>query len=206
MESLWDSRQPRSGLLFAKADTLLRRLLFSAVVISAPLNRSMKLMSNPESFWNAMFGASSDQTPGIPLGMRLLRKRGRPLLLLPCHAAAAVACLDLYPAQSGRARMARALLRALLKIGLPFGTEKIEVSVSAESPLVKFLCPLGQGLGSGTRLRDEAATGQAPAATLPGIPTLGILAGNPANDTQRFLVLIFDAQQKPIAVVKTGLS
>jgi len=102
--------------------------------------------------------------------------------------------------------MARALLRAFLKMGLPFGTEKIEVSVSVESPFVKFLCSLGQSLGSGTPLRNQAAAGQAPATTLPGVPTLGILAGNPANDTQRFLVLIFGAQQKPVAVVKTGLS
>src|SRR5260370_10626988 len=138
--------------------------------------------------------------------MRLLRTRGRPLLLLPCHAGAAVACLDLYPAQSGRVRMVRAHVRTVLKMALPFGTEKIEASVSAESPFVKFLCSLGRGLDSGTRFRDEAAAAQAPATTWPRVPTLGILAGNPANDTQRFLVLIFDAQQKPIAVVKTGLS
>jgi len=163
-------------------------------------------MPSPPSFWNELFGPSMDQAPGFPVGMRLLRKRGRPLLLLPCEAGAAVACLDLYPAQSGRARIARGLLRVLLKMGLPFGTEKIAVSVLAESPFVEFVCSLGQGLGGGTRLRNEVVMGQSPAVSLSGVPTLGILAGNPANDTQRFLVLIFDAQQKPVAVVKTGLS
>jgi hypothetical protein len=102
--------------------------------------------------------------------------------------------------------MVRALLRALLKMGLPFGTEKIAVSVSPESPFVEFLCSFGPSSGGGTPPPLAAPKAFGAAATLPGIPTLGILAGNPANDTQRFLVLIFDTQQKPIAVVKTGLS
>jgi hypothetical protein len=33
-----------------------------------------------------------------------------------------------------------------------------------------------------------------------------VLAGNPAGDTQRFLVVVFNASQRPVAVVKTGLS
>src|SRR6266849_2547247 len=126
----------------------------------------MSLMHAPQAFWNELLGPSAGQAPGGGVDMRLLRKRGRPLLVLPCQTRAAVACLDLYPAQSGRARMARALLRAFLKMGLPFGTEKIEVSVSVESPFVKFLCSLGQSLGSGTPLRNQAAAGQAPATTL----------------------------------------
>jgi hypothetical protein len=37
-------------------------------------------------------------------------------------------------------------------------------------------------------------------------PTLGILAGNPASPCQRFMILLFNQQLKPVAVVKTGLS
>jgi hypothetical protein len=37
-------------------------------------------------------------------------------------------------------------------------------------------------------------------------PTFGILAGNPARPSQRFMILLFDQQQQPVAVVKTGLN
>ena len=35
---------------------------------------------------------------------------------------------------------------------------------------------------------------------------MGILAGNPGSEGQRFLLLVFDASQRPVAVVKAGLS
>jgi hypothetical protein len=38
------------------------------------------------------------------------------------------------------------------------------------------------------------------------LPTLGIFAGNPASDGQRFLLLVFNSRQTPVAVVKAGLS
>src|ERR1051325_7159045 len=41
------------------------------------------------------------------LHMRLVRKHGRPLLLLPCQRRAAAACLGLYPAPTLRARIGR---------------------------------------------------------------------------------------------------
>jgi hypothetical protein len=39
-----------------------------------------------------------------------------------------------------------------------------------------------------------------------GLPVAGILAGNPMSEGQRLLVLAFDARQRPVVVVKAGLS
>ena len=38
------------------------------------------------------------------------------------------------------------------------------------------------------------------------LPVFGILAGNPMSEGQRLLLLVFDPRQRPVAVVKAGLS
>src|ERR1043165_1593238 len=80
-------------------------------------------MPAEQNFWDGLFGAKPGPSDGVRVEMRLLKKHGRPLLLLPCHPRAAVATLSLYPAQTPRARAARALLSGLLRFSAPYGTE-----------------------------------------------------------------------------------
>jgi hypothetical protein len=143
-------------------------------------------MTSPPNFWMHLFPAR-DAADGVRVEMRVVSKRGRPFLLLPCERRAAVAALSLYPAQTPRARAARTALSWLVRAAVPLGTKKVGFVVSPDDAFVQFL-------GS---LADEPKR---------GLPTLGILAGNPASDGQRFLVLVFDASQTPVAVVKAGLS
>jgi hypothetical protein len=144
-------------------------------------------MSNPNNFWEDLFATGEGDARGQRVELRMLRKQGRPFLLLPCQPSPAAAALDLYPAQTPRARAARTVLRWLLRAAAPFGTEKLAFRISADDPFVKFLSALaGEQAGR--------------------LPTLGVLAGNPASDGQRFMVLVFDAHQKPVAVAKAGLS
>ncbi|MGA2865996.1 MAG: hypothetical protein ABSF95_16100 [Verrucomicrobiota bacterium] len=142
-------------------------------------------MAGAEGFWNELFGAGGG--PGAAVHLRLLRKQGQPFLALPAGGRAAAAALGLYPAQTGRARAARAVLRWLLLAGAAVGTESISLRVSPGDPFAEFLCSLA-GAGRGA------------------VPGFGILAGNPASPGQRFIVLVFDAHQRPVAVVKAGLS
>jgi hypothetical protein len=142
-------------------------------------------MPTPQNSWEALFAAPESQEPAFRLKMRLVRKAGRPFLLLPGQPRPAAATMDLYPAQTSRARVARALFRCLLRASLPLGTETVSLAISPGDAFVKFLSSL-----AGER----------------GLPVLGILAGNPASDGQRFLLLVFDASQRPVAVVKAGLS
>ena len=141
----------------------------------------------PRNSWEDLFAPPERPDQSVRLEMRLLRKGGRPFLLLPCQPRAAAATLDLYPAQTPRARAARSILRCLLRAALPLGTQSIFLSLSPADPFVKFL--------------SSFAGDPAPAA-----PPLGILAGNPMTDGQRFLLLVFDAAKKPVAVVKAGLT
>ncbi len=145
------------------------------------------MMPTPQNFWEALFTAPAPPGQGLRVEMRLLKKRGRPFLLLPGQPRPAAATMDLYPAQTGRARAARTLLRWLLRVSLPLGTEKVSLAVSPDDPFFRFLSSLAGEPG-------------------PGLPALGILAGNPGNAGQRFLLLVFDGNQRPVAVVKAGLS
>jgi hypothetical protein len=137
--------------------------------------------------WEDLFAAPEGREQAVRIKMRLVKKAGRPFLLLPVQPRPAAAIMNLYPAQSGRARIARALLRCLLRASLPLGTETISLAIAPGDAFVKFLWSLAGEQGQGA-------------------PVLGILAGNPASDGQRFLLLVFDASQRPVAVVKAGLS
>ena len=115
----------------------------------------------------------------------MVRRAGHPFLLLPRHPREAVATLSLYAPQTARARLAQALLRWAIKLSAPFPGESIRLEVSPKAPFVEFLSSLideGKPLG------------------------YGILAGNPASPGQRFLVLCFNAEHRPFALVKAGLT
>jgi hypothetical protein len=140
-----------------------------------------------QNFWEALFPAQADLGQAVGIQMRLLNKGGRPFLLLPGQSRPAAATMDLYPAQTGRARVARSVLRWLLRASLAPGSERVSLVVASGDPFAAFLSSLA---GEPRR----------------GLPVLGILAGNPMSEGQRLLVLVFDARQEPVAVVKAGLS
>ena len=141
----------------------------------------------PQNFWEALFTAPAAPGQAVRVELRLLRRRGRPFLLLPRQPGPASATLDLYPAQTSRARAVRTLLRCLLRVSLPLGMERVSLVLSPADQFVKFLSSL---------------TGE----PREGLPVVGILAGNPMSEGQRLLVLAFDARQQAVAVVKAGLS
>jgi hypothetical protein len=144
-------------------------------------------MHPPQNFWEGLFTGSAESAQGVRVEMRLLRRRGRPFLLLPGQARPAATTMELYPAQTCRARAAKTLLRWLCRASLPLGAGRVFLAVSPADPFVKFLASL----------TPEPAV---------RLPTLGILAGNPMSEGQRLLLLVFDARQRPVAVVKAGLS
>jgi hypothetical protein len=137
------------------------------------------------TIWEQLFGPSPEE--GATVRLRVLRKHGRPFLALPSRARAAAAAVDLYPAQTGRARAARTLLRCLLRAGAPVGTQSVTLTIPPGDAFTQFLCSL---------------TG----AARPAPPEFGILAGNPGSPGRRFVVVVFDARQRPVAVAKAGLS
>jgi hypothetical protein len=152
----------------------------------------------PPSFWEGLFPTPAEPGQGVRVTMRLLKKGGRPFLLLPALPRPAAATMDLYPAQTSRARAAGMLLRCLLRLSLPIGTERVSLTVYPEDPFARLL----QSLATDTTSQRNSAGNSGS----PSLPTLGMLAGNPGSAGQRFLLLVFDGHQRPVAVVKAGLS
>ncbi len=144
------------------------------------------MTQSPVYTWSDLFAAESGEPTALVQAL-VVRKRGRPLLALPADKAAATAALDLYPAQTARARAARAMLRLLLKAGAPVLRHKVSFSVAPQEEFAKFLATQA-GIPPGE------------------VPLFAVLAGNPAAKGQRFMVLLFNPDKKPVAVVKTGLS
>lgn len=115
---------------------------------------------------------------------QLLKRNGTPLLYLPLDSAAALAGVELYPAQSRKARLLKAGARLMLKA-------KLRVGQLATEPLFPASPILDQ-------LFVDLAGSEHPA--------VAILAGNPNSKGRRFVCLIMDEKAEPKAVVKIGLS
>ena len=129
-------------------------------------------MNLPE--WRELFG---DGEAGRE--MRVVRKRGEVLLLLPTSAAAD--CLDLYPAQTVKARIARALLRAAIRLPV---LARVRLPFSEATPFAAFL----RGFA-----RDH-------------FPSFGVLLGNPRVAGRRWIFLCLHRDGRPALVVKAGVS
>src|SRR5262245_60679617 len=126
-------------------------------------------------------GEASPGSAGTEVTLRVIKRAGQPFLLLPGRPREAVATLSLYAPQTTRARAACALLRWCLELAAPWPGQRIRLNIQPNAPFCQFL------------------------ASLPGadsVPRFGILTGNAASPGQRFLLLCFGADHRPIAVVK----
>ncbi len=143
-------------------------------------------MNTELNFLTSLFRGNAQSGRGFGVTLRLLKRAGRPFLLLPREPRAAVGTLALYAPQSAHAKAARAVLLWAIGLRLPWLGETICFEMLPEAPFVRFLSSLHG------------------AATAP--PRFGILAGNPASPGQRFLLLCCNAEGEPVAVVKAALT
>lgn len=126
--------------------------------------------------WNALFGEGEGT-----ITMWLVRKCGEALLLLPASAPHAASCLDLYPAQTVKARIARGVLRAVLRLPV---LARVRLPFSETTPFAVFL----RGFA-----RDH-------------FPSFGALLGNPRAAGRRWIFLCLHRDARPALVVKAGVS
>jgi hypothetical protein len=116
---------------------------------------------------------------------RILKKVGVPLLYVPQHPKAALETLNLYPAQRGKARLAKRLCQWAvgLRVPLPFG--------KSEAPVVPLDCIQWSDTSEAERITDEPVY-------------WGVFTGNPSAPGRRFLYLVFNAQGAPLYLIKAG--
>ena len=131
----------------------------------------------------------------------VLYKGTEPLLVLPRKAGLARRGLDLYPAQSRLARLARWTWRQTLRFGYAPGARNQELCLSLADSFARFL-----GTVASVPNTDRAASqGAAAQRSSPAVPEFALLAGNPHAPGRRFLLLVFDQAGRPAAVVKAGV-
>jgi hypothetical protein len=135
--------------------------------------------------WKELFTAPDGKSDTQRETFFLLRKRQQPWLLLPSARAAAVGSLELYPAQSLKAKLAKAALKTALCCRWYPGAERLWLPRDPTTPWEQFL--------------QKVAGGKS-------CPPIASLAGNPASDGQRLIFLGFDKHHRPAWVVKVGLS
>ena len=134
------------------------------------------------SDWRTLFSAPTDGE-GPCISLRILRRHGDDLLVLPRQAGLAAEALTLYAAQTRTARWAKALLHAVLAAGLPVPLTQVELKIALGDPLLAWL---------------QKLTGETT------VPEFAILAGNPFARGRRFIILVFQAG-RPAFVVKLGV-
>ena len=131
------------------------------------------------SDWRALFSASTGDDDQR-MSLRVLRRHGHDLLLLPEPALLAAEALTLYAAQTSLARLEKSILRTALAVGLPMPLAQTEIEIAQTDPLLAWL----------RELTNET--------------TFAILAGNPLARGRRFIVLAFQAE-RPAFVIKLGI-
>ncbi len=119
------------------------------------------------------------------MSFHVVSRGGKPFLFLPSDNRAATTALEIYPAQSMKARLAKAALGVMLRLGLRFGLGKISLAISNTDPFAAFL--------------------RAAARVEPGEPfSFAVLTGNPSAPGRRHVFLLFNSASEPVAVVKAG--
>lgn len=134
--------------------------------------------------WLELFSAGPDE-PKTTVRLRVLHRSGKPFLYVPTHNRAAARALDLYPAQTWKARLAKACWQT-----------GFQLNPRQRGGGEPFLLP-----PQNIFLTSLARTAGLPAGK---IPEFAVLAGNPNAPGRRFIFLLFDAEANPVAVVKAG--
>ncbi len=99
-------------------------------------------MDTELNFLTSLFSGNAQSARGFEVSLRLLRRAGRPFLLLPSEPREAITTLALYAPQTTRAQVARAVLRWPIRFSSPWPGQTINFELLLDSPFVRFLSSL----------------------------------------------------------------
>ena len=134
--------------------------------------------------WQDLFIAGDQSSPKTTIKVRIIQRSGQPFLVLPAHDGLAAKALALYPAQTLPARLAKFALALAFNLKLPLASTGLSLPINLEQPFAAFLTQT-----AGTR----------------GFPRFAILTGNSRAEGRRFVILLFNENNQPIAAVKAGI-
>lgn len=147
-------------------------------------------LDSANTSWKSLFESATPSSPRVRrVEMAVFKKAGHPLLILTRDLPHVQAALDLYPAQTLRARVAKWIWSQAISRRLPLWADRDALSVDPRSPFIEFL----KRVSGGTTSNVETE-----------FLSFAILAGNPWAPGRRFQILVFSPESKPLAVVKAG--
>jgi len=133
-----------------------------------------------------LFGQDKGSVETRDFAWRLIRRRRRPFLLLPISTMSTRVSLSLYSAQRRRAKIWRAILPLVLNSPAAMYFQRINLSVSQSSEILRFLSEQ-----SGVPIER--------------LPAPAIKFGGKENEKSRLVLLACDSTNRPIKVIKIGL-
>jgi hypothetical protein len=134
-----------------------------------------------------LFAAEKPSGRMIPFEWRLIRRKHRPFLLLPAATMDVRMSLELYSAQRRRAKIWRALLPPLFRTPLAGVFTRFSFAADAGSEVIRFIS--AQSGVPAEQLRSPA-----------------IKFGGLALHKARLVLLVGDATNRPVKVIKLGLN
>lgn len=133
-----------------------------------------------------LFASAEPLGQPVSFSWRLIRKKGRPFMLLPSNLAGARAGMNLYSAQRRVAKFWRVLLPWLLQTPAANFFERIQFAADANSEMMRFIA------------RQTGIPGNVLA--LPAIKLSEV------GERSRLVVLLCDESGRPARVIKVGLN
>ena len=133
-----------------------------------------------------LFAGSTKSGPRLDFSWRMIRRKGRPFLLLPTESASARVSLQLYSAQRRRAKIWRALFPVVFHSPAAGFFERVRFCPNMATELIQFLAQ---------------QTG-VPAEKL---PAPAIKFGGLEMQKSRLVLLVCDEAGRPLKVIKVGL-
>jgi len=134
----------------------------------------------------ALFAGAEPSRQPVNFSWRLIRRKGRPLILLPPGLAAARTGLNLYSAQRWQAKLWRALLPLILQTPAAKLFEATHFEADATSEIMQFMA------------RQMGTSGDA--------VSLAAIKFCEARDRSRLVLLLCDESGRPTCVIKAGLN
>ena len=134
----------------------------------------------------ALFAHRGEPGQLVAFDWRLVRKNGRPFLLLPQHSADIRTGLYLYSAQRQRAKIWRALLPAMIRMPVASLFERVSFQADTASEMMRFMAQQS-GIPAG-----ELAT--------------AAIKVSEVGNRSRLVMLLCDESGRPTRVIKAGLN
>jgi hypothetical protein len=134
--------------------------------------------------WQDLFVAGDASHPEAVIQFQIAARSGRPLLVLPADGKLAACALEFFAGRSPGHHASQNFLALALRFRLPAGLQRFSLAIEREEPFAAFL--------------TKSADGR-------HFPRFAIQAQDADAQQGHFVLLVFNQNGSPVAIIKAGL-